>query len=167
MLHRQIHEYGHVQNGHGMLVTYIHNVHIENSEHRNLEIRKHVTTSLFRYETFLLLLSFDTRREIQSFYAGFFIWPLSRVAPMACKFVAPQRTPKVEPPRSASNFNSLNFLQIPKILRALPVDDVTRTSSPVSSSQAIVTSLSERALPPASRLHLTNPCAEPKGSQPN
>ena len=30
---------------------------IKNSEHRNLEIRKQVTTSLFRYETFLLLLS--------------------------------------------------------------------------------------------------------------
>ena len=41
-----------VRNGHRMLVAYIHNV-----EHRNLEIRKHVTTSLFRYETFLLLLS--------------------------------------------------------------------------------------------------------------
>ena len=49
--------YGHVRNGHRMLVTYIQNVHIENSEHRNLEIRKHVMTSLFRYETFLLLLS--------------------------------------------------------------------------------------------------------------
>ena len=43
--------YGHVQNGHRMLVTCIHR------KHRNLEIRKHVTTSLFRYETFLLLLS--------------------------------------------------------------------------------------------------------------
>ena len=31
--------------------------HIENLEHKNLEIWKHVTTSLFRYETFLLLLS--------------------------------------------------------------------------------------------------------------
>ena len=36
-------------------------------------------------------------------------------------------------------FNSLNFLQIPQNLRALPVRDVTRTLSPVSSSQAIVT----------------------------
>ena len=43
--------YGHVRNGHRMLVTYIHR------EHRSLEIWKHVTTSLFRYETFLLLLS--------------------------------------------------------------------------------------------------------------
>ena len=43
--------YGHVRNGHRILVTYIH------KEHRNLEIRKHETASLFRYETFLLLLS--------------------------------------------------------------------------------------------------------------
>ena len=52
LLHSHIHEYGHVRNGwngHRMLVTHIHKV-----EHRNLEIRKHVTTSLFRYETFFL-----------------------------------------------------------------------------------------------------------------
>ena len=48
LLHSYIHEYGYVRNGHRMLVTYIYR------EHRNLEIRKHVTTSLFRYETFLL-----------------------------------------------------------------------------------------------------------------
>ena len=90
--------------------------HIENLEHRNLKIRKHVTTSLFRYETLLLLFwvkGFDIRRETQSFYAGFFIWPLSRAAPMARKFVSPLRASKAEPPRSASSFNSLNFLQIP------------------------------------------------------
>ena len=67
----------------------------------------------------------------------------------------------------------LTFFKFPKILRALPVRDVIRTPSPYSSSRAIVTSLSDmsalrgRALIPASSLHLTNPCAEPKGSQPN
>ncbi len=63
----------------------------------------------------------------------------SRATPMARKFVLKSRTSKVETPRSASSFNSLTFFEIPKILRALPVRDVTRTLSPVSSSQAIVT----------------------------
>ena len=148
--------------------------HIENSEHRNPEIRLLCSgTKPFFY--YFWGKGFDIMIETQSFYAGFFIWPLSREASMACKFVSPQQAPKVEHPRSASSFNSSTFFEIHKILRALPVHDVTRTSSPVSSSQAIVTSLSdmsalcasERALPPALRLHLTNLCAEPKGSQPN
>ena len=68
--------------------------------------------------------------------------------------------------------NSLNFLQIPKILFALPVHDVTHTSSPISSSQAIVTSLSGTSAPRVryhlhKGLHPTNQRAEPKGSQPN
>ena len=58
------------------------------------------------------------------------MWPLFRAAPMARKLVSPQRAPKVEPPRSASSFNSLNFLQIPKNLRVLPVHYVIRTLSP-------------------------------------
>ena len=104
---------------------------------------------------------FDIRRETQTFYAGFLIWPLSRAAPMARKFVSPQRAPKVEPPRSASSFNSLTIFEIPQILRALPVRDIPRTLSPVSSSQAIVTSLSDMsALCARSRYHLHQGCTE-------
>ena len=91
--------------------------------------------------------------------------PLSRAAPMVRKFVSPQWAPKVEPPRSASSFFSLNFLPIPKIFRALPVRDVTRTSSPegyYDISEWHVRSVSTHTLPSASKLHLTNPCAEPK-----
>ena len=36
---------------------HIYNENVEKSEHRNLKFGKHVTTSWFRYETFLLLLS--------------------------------------------------------------------------------------------------------------
>ena len=157
MLHSQIHEYGHVRNGHRMLVTYIHNIHMENSEHRNLEIRKHVTTSCSGTKPFYYfwVKGFDTRRETQSYYSVFIIWPLSRATPMARKFVPPLRAPKVESLRSASSFNSPTFFEIPKILRTLPVSDVTRTLSPVSSSQAIVTSLSDMsALCARARYHL-------------
>ena len=144
-------------------------------EHRNLEIRKHITTSLFRYETFyyLWVKGFDIRRETQSLYAVFIIWPLSRAAPIARKFAWLRRASESRPSRPASSFNSVTFFEIPQILRALPVRDVIRSPSSCSSSLAIVTSLSDtsalcaHALTPASSLHLTNPCAEPKGSQPN
>ena len=160
LLHSHIHEYGHVPKR-VKWTSNVGNIYIHNVEHRNVEIRKHVMTSLFRYENFLLLLikGFDIRRETQSFYSGFFIWPLSRAAPMARKFVSPQRALKVEPPRSASSFNSLTFFEIPKILRALPVRDVTHTLSPVSSSQAVVTSPSDMsALCTRTRYHLHQGC---------
>ena len=65
-------------------------------------------------------------------------------------------------------FNSSNFLSI--LHKPLPVRDVTRAPSPVS-SRTIVTSLSDTFVCPHAHLHrclhLTNPCAELKGSQPN
>ena len=65
-------------------------------------------------------------------------------------------------PRSASSFNSLTFFEIPKILRTLLVRDVTRTLSPVPSSQAIVTSLSDKsALCAGARYHLHQGCTQP------
>ena len=164
-LHWASHTWNHLnsvlQNGHRMLVTYIHNVHIENSEHRNLEIRKHVMTSCSGTKPFYYfwVKGFNIRRETQSFYDGFFIWLLSRAAPMACKFVSAQRAPKVKPPRSTSSFNSLTFFEIPKILRALLVRDVTCTLSLISSSQAIMTSLSHMsALCACTRYHLHQGC---------
>ena len=156
-------------NRHIMFIT------IEHKEHRNLEIRKHVTTSCSGTKPFYYfwVKGFNIRRETQSFYAGFFIWSLSRAAPMARKFISPQRAPKVERLRSESSLNSLTFFKSPTNLCALPVRDVTHTPSPVS-SWTIVTSLGDTSihpraptLTPASMLHLTNPCAEPKGSQPN
>ena len=78
---------------------------------------------------------------------------------MARKFVLPQRAPKVEPLRSASSFNSPTFFEIPQILRALPVREVTHTLLPVSSSQAIVTSLSDMsALCARTHYHLHQGC---------
>ena len=145
-------------------------------EHRNLEIRKHVTTSCSGTKPFYYfwVKEFDIRRETQSFYAGFFIWPLFRAAPMARKFISPQRAPKVEPPRLASSFNSSNFLRNPPNPPCASgawrhPHFVTRfiISGYCDISEWNVRSVRAHALPPASRLHLTNPCAERKGSQPN
>ncbi len=69
--------------------------------------------------------------------------------------------------------NSLTFFKSHTNLRALPVRDVTLTLSLrfVSDywdiSEWHVRSVRAHTLPPASRLHPTNPRAEPKGPQPN
>ena len=70
---------------------------------------------MFRYEIFyyLWVKGFDIRRETQSFYAVFIIWPLSHAAPIARKSVSPLQARKVEPPRSASYFQLSNFLRNP------------------------------------------------------
>ena len=111
---------------------WTYNVH--NIEHRNLEIRKTLATSLFRYETFYYLLSLKVlrhkERDTHSFYSGFFICtppPFVRHLPKASaskrKATLLVRCPVL---------NSTNFLQIPKILRALPVRDVIAFVSSVS-----------------------------------
>ena len=123
--------------------------------------------------TFELKVSSQGERH-NLFYVGFFIWPLSRATPMVRKFVSPQRAPKIEPPRSESSFNSLNFSsKSPKFSAHFRC-----VTSPALCHQFhhlrllwhlwVACPLCARiALPPAPRLHLTNPCAEPKGSQPN
>ena len=67
------------------------------------------------------------------------IWPPPRAASTGRKPAPHLRAPKVEPPRLASSTQLYNFLQISTNLCALPVRDVTRTPSPVS-SRTIVTS---------------------------
>ena len=127
-------------------------------EHRNLEIRKTHNDFSVQVRTFYslsVLRFFDVRRETQSFYGVFFIWPPSRVAPIAHKFVSPQRAPKVEPPCSASSFNSLTFFKIPKILHTLPVRDIICTRQPPFLISAIMTSLSD-----TSALHVRHTCAQ-------
>ena len=68
------HNKRHVWNGHSIPMW---NIHIYNIERRNLETRKTLTTSLFRYETFYYLWVerfFDIRKEIHTlFYSGCFI----------------------------------------------------------------------------------------------
>ena len=63
---------------------------------------------------FLLPLSIKVlrhkERDTHSFYSGFVIRPPSRAAPLACKFVWPQRAPKVVPSRSVSSLNSTKWL---------------------------------------------------------
>ena len=107
-----------MRNVHGMLVTHIDNVHIENSEHiKNIGISKFENTYRLLVQVRNLFINFELKvstkgGETQSRYAVLFIWPQSRAAPMACKFVSPQRAPKVDRLRPVSSLNSLNFLSI-------------------------------------------------------
>ena len=121
-------------------------------EHRNLEIRKHVTTSCSGPKPFYYfwVKGFDIRRETQSFYAGFFIWPLSRAAPMACKFVSPQRAPKVDCLRPVSCLNSPNFLLI--LHKPLRASSAWRHSHSITCFVSDYCDISEWHLRPPARL---------------
>ena len=111
-----------------------------------------------------LFKGFDLRRRDTIFYAVLFIWPPSRAAPIGRKFASRLRAPKVDPSRLASNSQLLlssNLTQTSARFRSV--------TSPAPchhvSSRTIMTSewhLHPPALTPASMLHLTNPCAEPK-----
>ena len=102
--------------------------YIHNTEHRNLEIQKTLNDFFVQVRNFLLPLSLKVlrhkEREAQSFYSGLFHLPpphLVRHLPKA------SRASERQPSSPEADLNSTNFLQIPRILRALPVSDVIRT----------------------------------------
>ena len=76
--------------------------------------RKTRNDFLVQIRKFLLPLSLKVlrhkERDTHSIYSGFSIYPPSRAAPVARKFVWPLRAPKVDPSRSVSNLNSTNWL---------------------------------------------------------
>ena len=154
-----------MRNVHRMFITYIHRT----QESRNT---KNTYDFLVQVRNFLLPLSLKVlrhkERETQSFYAGFSICPRpTRVAPVAHKFVWPQRAPKVEPSRSESSSQLTDFFQIPQNPpRTLPVHYVIHI--PKSYQGFLFWHLwmthppLARAWTPALMLHLTNPCAKRK-----
>ena len=123
-----------MQNGHLMLIAI---------EHRNLEIRKHVTTSCSGTKPFykLWVRGLDIRRRDTMFFAVLFIWPPSRAPPppLRAQVCLPSASSKSRSFSLASITQVSNFLQISTNPCALPVRDVTRTPSPVL-SRSIVTS---------------------------
>ena len=155
-----------------MFITYIH----DNIEHRNHETWKSLTTSLFSYETFYYLWVkrfFDIIRESQSFYVGFSISPRppTRVAPATRPLWASESHPSSSDRKTQLTDFLQNFQNPP---RALPVHDVIHIPKSKFSIWDFYFDICERHILPAraltpalSSLYLTNPCAEPKGSQPN
>ena len=141
-------------------------------EHRNLKIQKKTRNDFFvQVRNFLLPLSLKVFRhkewEAQSFYSGFFICTRNTCD---TKVSASKRKRTVFP-RGRSHLNSLTFSKSPKILRALPVRDVIR-AIPVSHLGLlwhlwVTRPLRPHARTPVLMLHPSNPCTEPKRSQPN
>ena len=152
-----------IQNVHGTFTIYIYTY----IEHRNVEIRKTLNDFSVQVRNLLLPLSkcFDIRkRDTHSFYSGFFICPQH-------VWHSPQRSPRAsesQPSRSVSSSQLTDVLEISQNPpRSSSAWRHLHSVTPLP-MWAIVTSLSDTsAWTPVLLLHLTNPCAEPKGSQPN
>ena len=133
-------------------------------KHRNLEIRKTRNNFSVQGRNF-----FDIRRERGTIFLSwlFYLPPTSRATPS-------------QGPREQAKANRLVwcpvlliFFKFPKSSARFRCVTSFALASPHFPSRAVVTSLSDmstlsaRAWTPVLMLHLTNPCAEPKGSQPN
>ena len=141
-------------------------------EHCNLETRKTLTNSQFRYETFycLYFITFYFRhkeREAQSFYSGSFI-------SCGTRYKA-SRASESQPSSPEAGLNSqTDFFKIsqnpPRASGAWRHSHCV-TPFPISGycdiSEWHVYSALARTWTPALILHLSNPCTEPKCSQPN
>ena len=112
-----------MQNEHIMFITI---------EHRNLEIWKHVTTSLFRYETFFYYFwvkGFDIRRKTIFFILASSSGPYLEWYPWRANSsrLSEHQKSNLLVRHLASTL--LTFLQIAKLLRTLPVHDIIHTLS--------------------------------------
>ena len=145
-----------------MSITHIDNIGIPKHE-KHLRL---LSSGTKLFITFELKGLFDIRkRDEHSFYADFSICPPFTCAPT----VRPRRANESQPSSSDSKTQLTDFSQI-----SAHASGVWRHSHPWShplSKILIVTSLNDMSAPRArehlrSCLHLTNPCTEPKGSQP-
>ena len=148
-----------------------------NIEHRNLEIRKILDKFFVQVRNFLLPLGVKVfrhkEREVQSFYSGFFISP-----PPQHVWHPPQMSPRAsenQPSSSEVGLISTHWLfqNLPKSSARFRCVTSFALASLHFQSRTFVTSLSDTsalcacARTPVLIFHLTNLCAEPKGSQPN
>ena len=156
-------------NVHRMFITQMHNIKHRNSETRN--------DFLIQVRNFLLPLSLKVlrhkKRDTHSFYSGFSICPTpTRAYPTRCKASASKRKSTVFY-RGRTQLNSTNWLFSNPPKSSAHASDAWRHSHPQALSGIfILTSVNDTSSPRecqhlCSSLHLTNPCAEPKGSQPN
>ena len=134
-------------------------------------------TSLFWYETFYYLWVkrfFDIRREIHNLSMMTFLSALlptpTCVAPATRPLAWLRQASESQPSSPEAELNWF-FFKSPKILRTRFRCMTTFTSqSPIWDFYFDISELHilpMRAWTPALLLHLTNPCAEPKGSQAN
>ena len=128
--------YSHVRNRHIMFITIEHI--------KNIGISKFENTKKLLVQVRNLFINFELKEERHNLaMLSYSSSPHLVRPPIGRKFACFGELAKVEPPRLVSSFQlSLTFFQFSTNLWALPVRDVTRTPSPVS-SRIIVTSLSD------------------------
>ena len=153
---------------------WTYNVHYYRT-YKEQESQKHVTTSCSGTKPFyqLWVKGFDVRRRDTIFYAVLFIWPPTRAAPHRAQTRLAPASSKIDPSRLASK---TQLLFSSKFSHKLPrASGAWRHAHLVTQYRLGLlwhlsdTSIRSRApaLTPAPILHPNNPCAEPKGSQPN
>ena len=161
--------YGYVWNVHRMSIKI---------EHRNLGTRKTLDDFFVQLRNFWLPLSLKVirhkEREAQSFYSGFLIWPHHRQhvwhPPQRCPWASENQPSSPEAGLISTNWLFQNLPKSSARFRCVTSFALANLRFP---SRAIVTSLSytsalrTRTWTPVLMLHLTNPCAEPKVSEPN
>ena len=145
-------------------------------EHRNLEIRKTRNDFFVQVRNFLLPLSLKVfrhkEREVKSFYTGVFICPAPNTCGTRHKGLREQAKTNRFPPRQVSSQLTDFFKISQNPPRASGAWCHSHSLAPVSHLGLlwhlwVTRPLCARAWTPVLMLHLTNPCAEPKGSQPN
>ena len=134
-------------------------------------------TTLVQVRNFLLPLSLKVlwhkERDTHSFDSGFSICPPLTCAPTTRPLVWLRWASKSQPSSSEAGFNSTNWLFTNPAKSSAHASGAWRHSHPqVLSGIFILRSLNDTSPPPApqhlcSSLHLTNPYAEPKGSESN
>ena len=128
---------------------------------------------LVQVRNFLLPLSLKVlrhkERDTHSFFSGFSISPPNTCAPVAMTLQASES----QPSSPEAELNSTNWLFSNPPKSSTHDSSAWRHSHPqVLSGIFILTSVNDASSSHTcqhlcSSLHLTNPCAEPKGSQPN
>ena len=131
---------------------------------------------MFRYETFLLTLSWRFRHKEERHNLAM---PSYSLGPYLVRHPRRANSSRLSEPQKSNllvrclAFNSLTFFRFSPTSARFRCVTSPASCHPLS-SRTIVTSLSDisirlraPALTPASMLHLTNSCAEPKCSQPN
>ena len=147
-------------------------------ELRNLEIRKTRNDFFVQVRNFFLLpLSLKVLRHkgrrAQCFYSGFSSAPPPNTCGTRHKGLHEQAKTNRLPHEPGLISTPWLFQNLPKSSARFGCVTSFALSSARFPSRAIVTSLSDTSAPPARvwtpvlMLHLTNPCAEPKSSQPN
>ena len=143
-------------------------------EHRNVEIRKTRNDFSVQVRNFLLPLSLKVlrykERDTHSFYSGFFVCtPPSRATPaqglreqakstllVRCPALNSTQLTFFKIQKSSARFRCMTSFALASLVFHLGYGDISEWHAHSARARTLIL-----------MLHLSNPCTEPKGSQPN